>query len=238
MKLFKLTSANGETYLSRTPGTLGGHCRTKIYGRLDCRTALNAIAKGGYVNSRVFFADENAAIAAGYRPCAHCMPEKYQAWKALGTSNPGPKKRVSEVAVLKVPGAAKFKPGNASCWPIPSRAVTGMRFNYWAWFYDGYVATRTPYKTLYNAIFGTSGGLNLIEGKVAHFAKHGRCTLFAVSTNDDSTLLVIRDTTRIYRIDQITVKGNVAESQSTIRDLCSNPSTDWIWVDEFRTLAE
>ena len=31
---------------------------------------------------RVFFADEPTAIAAGYRPCAGCMPVEYRAWKA------------------------------------------------------------------------------------------------------------------------------------------------------------
>jgi methylphosphotriester-DNA--protein-cysteine methyltransferase len=62
-------------------GTLGGHRGTKIYGRLDCPSALRAIARGGYVKYRVFFADEAAAIAA-YRPCARCMPERYRAWKA------------------------------------------------------------------------------------------------------------------------------------------------------------
>ena len=63
-------------------GTLGGHRGTKIYGRLDCPSALRAIARGGYVKYRVFFADEAAAIAAGYRPCARCMPERYRDWKA------------------------------------------------------------------------------------------------------------------------------------------------------------
>jgi len=29
----------------------------------------------------VFFLDERTARAAGYRPCAICMPEKYRAWK-------------------------------------------------------------------------------------------------------------------------------------------------------------
>jgi methylphosphotriester-DNA--protein-cysteine methyltransferase len=42
---------------------------------------LRAIEKGGYVTYRVFFADEADAVAAGYRPCARCMPEKYRAWK-------------------------------------------------------------------------------------------------------------------------------------------------------------
>ena len=66
----------------RIRGTLGGHRGTRIYGRLDCPSALRAIAKGGYVRCRVFFADEDAAVAAGYRPCAVCMPERYRAWKA------------------------------------------------------------------------------------------------------------------------------------------------------------
>ncbi len=39
------------------------------------------IAKGFYVKQRVFFADEKTAIAAGYRPCFGCLPEKYKEWK-------------------------------------------------------------------------------------------------------------------------------------------------------------
>lgn len=53
----------------------------KIYGRLDCPSALRAIARGGYVRYRVFFADEATAIAAGYRPCARCLPGRYAEWK-------------------------------------------------------------------------------------------------------------------------------------------------------------
>jgi methylphosphotriester-DNA--protein-cysteine methyltransferase len=34
------------------------------------------------VPHRVFFEDEAAAVAAGYRPCGVCMPEEYAAWKA------------------------------------------------------------------------------------------------------------------------------------------------------------
>jgi methylphosphotriester-DNA--protein-cysteine methyltransferase len=29
----------------------------------------------------VFFADEATAVAAGYRPCARCLPERYALWK-------------------------------------------------------------------------------------------------------------------------------------------------------------
>jgi methylphosphotriester-DNA--protein-cysteine methyltransferase len=73
---------NGQTYESDVPGTLGGHRRTRIYGRFSCRVALRAIAAGGYVHHRVFFKDEAAAVAAGYRPCGVCMREEYAIWKA------------------------------------------------------------------------------------------------------------------------------------------------------------
>jgi methylphosphotriester-DNA--protein-cysteine methyltransferase len=66
----------------RIRGTLGGHRATRIYGRLDCPSALRAIERGGYVKHRVFFVDEQAAVAAGYRPCARCLPDKYRDWKA------------------------------------------------------------------------------------------------------------------------------------------------------------
>lgn len=81
MKEYKLIGRDGKTYLSNVPGTIGGHRRLKIYGRLDCPSALKYIAKGQYVKYRVFFADEETAIAAGYRPCAICMPEAYKRWK-------------------------------------------------------------------------------------------------------------------------------------------------------------
>lgn len=85
-RTFTLLGSNGKPYPSNTPGALGGHRGGKLYGRLDCRAALQAIARGGYVKYRVFFADEATAIAAGYRPCAVCMPQEYAAWKK---SQPG-----------------------------------------------------------------------------------------------------------------------------------------------------
>lgn len=80
-KKYKLIGADGKQYLSDTPGTFGGHRKLKIYGRLDCPSALRYIAKGQYVKYRVFFADEATAVAAGYRPCGVCMPEAYKRWK-------------------------------------------------------------------------------------------------------------------------------------------------------------
>ena len=82
MREYKLIGKDGTPYVSQTPGQLGGHKRLKIYGRLDCPSALRHIAKGHYVKHRVFFANESDAVAAGYRPCAVCMREEYKQWKA------------------------------------------------------------------------------------------------------------------------------------------------------------
>ena len=87
---FTLVGADGRPYRSDTPGTLGGHRRNRIYGRLDCAGAARWIAKGHYVTHRVFFADEATAVAAGYRPCANCMPREYAAWKAAAGSRSAP----------------------------------------------------------------------------------------------------------------------------------------------------
>ncbi len=40
MKMYKLIGADGEQYLSETSGTFGGSGKGKIYGKLDCGTAL------------------------------------------------------------------------------------------------------------------------------------------------------------------------------------------------------
>jgi len=81
-KTYRLLGSDGAFHDSATPGLFGGHARQRIYGRLDCRTAARALAKGDtYRRHRVFFADEASAIAAGYRPCAVCLPTQYQAWR-------------------------------------------------------------------------------------------------------------------------------------------------------------
>ncbi|WP_147532293.1 Ada metal-binding domain-containing protein [Bacillus marasmi] len=87
-KTYTLFGADKKFYQSETPGTYGGHKKTKVYGRMDCPAALRAIAKGGYVKERVFFADEQTAIKAGYGPCAACLPEKYKIWKAKQAGHP------------------------------------------------------------------------------------------------------------------------------------------------------
>jgi hypothetical protein len=77
-----LLGTDGHTYESDRPGELGGNRRERIYGRLDCSSAVHHLP--GYAQVRVFFADEPAAIAAGYRPCGNCMRQQYQSWKAGG----------------------------------------------------------------------------------------------------------------------------------------------------------
>lgn len=89
MKTYTLTGRDGRPYQSPIPGAWGGHRRTKIYGRLDCPAALRAIARGGYVRYRVFFADEQTAIAAGYRPCGVCCADRYRAWRSSPASRSG-----------------------------------------------------------------------------------------------------------------------------------------------------
>ena len=80
MKTYKLLGADGKIYTSENPGLLGGNGKLKIYGRLDCPSALSTIRRfpGSYEKSRVFFADEKTALTAGYRPCGNCLRRKYR----------------------------------------------------------------------------------------------------------------------------------------------------------------
>jgi hypothetical protein len=64
-KALKLLINSGEI-------SLGGNAKLKIYGTLKCSSG-----KRMKVENRVFFRDENEAIASGFRPCGHCMREKY-----------------------------------------------------------------------------------------------------------------------------------------------------------------
>ena len=79
--MYTLLGADGRPYSSESRGTLGGNSKLRIYGQLDCWSARNALGKG-YEKIRVFFADEETAIAAGYRPCGHCMKTQYREWKS------------------------------------------------------------------------------------------------------------------------------------------------------------
>ncbi|WP_293943998.1 MULTISPECIES: Ada metal-binding domain-containing protein [unclassified Sphingobacterium] len=56
--------------------TLGGYRKLKIYGLLNCTSG-----KRMKVENRVFFKNEAEALRNGYRPCGHCLNEKYKQWK-------------------------------------------------------------------------------------------------------------------------------------------------------------
>lgn len=86
-RTYTLLGPDGQLCRSGTPGTLGGHRRGRLDGRLDCPSALRAIARGHYAEHRVFFPDEATAIAAGYRPCAVCLPGAYARWKTTRESS-------------------------------------------------------------------------------------------------------------------------------------------------------
>ena len=58
---------------------MAGYRPGKIYGTLSCSSG-----KRMKMENRVFFQSEKEAIDAGYRPCGHCLPEKYKAWKQQG----------------------------------------------------------------------------------------------------------------------------------------------------------
>ena len=72
-KIYFLLGADRKPYASLVKGKLGGHKGSKIYGRLDCKGAQRHLANGTYQKSRVFFADEAAALMAGYRACKQCI---------------------------------------------------------------------------------------------------------------------------------------------------------------------
>jgi methylphosphotriester-DNA--protein-cysteine methyltransferase len=56
--------------------------------------ALNKItcdlfAHGQCVKNRGFFIDEWTAVAAGYRPCAVCLPDEFAQWKERSSGRVG-----------------------------------------------------------------------------------------------------------------------------------------------------
>ena len=61
---------------------LGGYKKGKIYGTLTCKSGRRMKPE-----NRVFFKDEQEAVAAGYRPCGHCMQEQFKKWKLNNGTN-------------------------------------------------------------------------------------------------------------------------------------------------------
>jgi len=60
---------------------LGGNKKLKIYGTLHCQSGKRMLRK-----NRVFFNSEEEALQNGYRPCGHCLSEKYKIWKTKNSN--------------------------------------------------------------------------------------------------------------------------------------------------------
>lgn len=56
----------------------GGNKKLKIYGTLQCKSGKRMKRE-----NRVFFVSEDEALQNNYRPCGHCLAEKYKLWKKL-----------------------------------------------------------------------------------------------------------------------------------------------------------
>lgn len=54
----------------------GGNRTLKIYGKLSCKSGKRMKRA-----NRVLFVTQEEALQNNYRPCGHCMKEKYQKWK-------------------------------------------------------------------------------------------------------------------------------------------------------------
>jgi len=111
---YTLTGPDGRPFGSPVPGQYGGNRATRVYGRLDCPAALRVLARGRYAANRVFFADEPAAIAAGYRPCARCLPGRYQAWKARQSQSSG--EPAASSGTNRATASARSSHGAATGW--------------------------------------------------------------------------------------------------------------------------
>jgi methylphosphotriester-DNA--protein-cysteine methyltransferase len=56
--------------------SLAGNSNLKVYGKLNCGSG-----KRMKKENRVFFKNETEALDSGFRPCGHCMRDRYAIWK-------------------------------------------------------------------------------------------------------------------------------------------------------------
>ncbi|WP_307142160.1 Ada metal-binding domain-containing protein [Siphonobacter sp. SORGH_AS_1065] len=71
-----LSPATIRHKIRRREVVLAGNMKLKIYGNLGCSSG-----KRMRKENRVFFHSEAEALQHYYRPCGHCLKEKYKAWK-------------------------------------------------------------------------------------------------------------------------------------------------------------
>jgi methylphosphotriester-DNA--protein-cysteine methyltransferase len=56
--------------------TYAGNAPDKIYGTLSCWSG-----KKMKIENRVFFENQSEALDAGFRPCGHCLHDRYAKWR-------------------------------------------------------------------------------------------------------------------------------------------------------------
>jgi methylphosphotriester-DNA--protein-cysteine methyltransferase len=71
-----LTDAEVRALIRKGQIAFAGNGKLKIYGLLKCSSGKRMKRQ-----NRMFFATEQEASEAGYRPCSHCMRETYRKWK-------------------------------------------------------------------------------------------------------------------------------------------------------------
>lgn len=72
----ELTNAEIRNNIKHNRIVWGGNQKLKIYGTLSCKSG-----KKMKKENRVFFQSELEALQYGFRPCGHCMRNKYVQWK-------------------------------------------------------------------------------------------------------------------------------------------------------------
>lgn len=76
LKHLEISDVSLRNKIRQKEVNLGGNRRLKIYGTLQCSSGKRMKRE-----NRVFFATETEAIENNFRPCGHCLKEKYKIWK-------------------------------------------------------------------------------------------------------------------------------------------------------------
>lgn len=75
----KITGTALRSKIRKQAICFAGNNALKIYGTLQCSSG-----KRMRKENRVFFISEEEALQNGYRPCGHCLREKFKKWKITG----------------------------------------------------------------------------------------------------------------------------------------------------------
>jgi len=71
----ELSPGEVRTQIKNKAICFAGNKKLKIFGRLNCKSGKRMLRK-----DRVFFKTAYEAKKSGFRPCGHCLKEKYKLW--------------------------------------------------------------------------------------------------------------------------------------------------------------